>query len=59
MKRNAGVKFTKNAIKSVGVKHEEWREPEVGVTTDDKASHEAEDRVKTHSGDWCVMALRP
>lgn len=35
---------TKSAIKSVGVKHEEWREPEVGVTTDDKASHEAGDR---------------
>lgn len=29
----------------------------MGVTTNDKASHEAEDRVKTHSGDWCVMAL--
>lgn len=54
MKRKAGVKFNtkKKVIKSVGVKHEEWREPEVAVTTDDKASHEAEDRAKTHSGDW-------
>lgn len=42
----------------MGVKHEEWREPEVGVTTDDKASHEAEDWVKLIL-ESSVMILQP